>query len=107
MSNSWSIPKTFPTPDPPRRYPGLEYRAIGATHASTVSRVISESRYTRSSGWDVKVDRGRVIVRVGDHDVDRICAALSEAKYSYYSFGNGQGTFIFHVRGKYVPESKK
>ena len=80
-------------------------KPVGPSHAAAVSRAISSGPYTREGGWDVKVSQGRVVVRVGDHDADRISSALSRARYSFYSFGNGTDVHFFHVRGKYVPVS--
>lgn len=101
--NNWAIPSRFPTAPRVRAYRGMTCVPISTGHASAVSRAISASRFAPASGWDVKVDRGRVVVRCGDHLSDRISAALNAGRYSYYSFGNGTDVHFFHVRGKYAP----
>lgn len=106
MSDNWTIPKNFPKPLPPHQYPGMVCNPVGPSHAAAVSRAITASPYTRPGGWDVKVSNGRVVVRVGDHDADRISSALSAARYSFYSFGNGTDVHFFHVRGKYTATPK-
>jgi len=104
--NHWDIPSRFPAAPPVRTYRGMTYAPLGVHHASAVSRAISTSRFAPASGWEVKVDQGRIVVRCADHLTDRIDSALSASRYSYYSFGNGTDVYFYHVRGKYTPMRK-